>query len=57
MRPAQIGDIIESRADGSYIYMSHKGVLNLDDWRDLAEAEEEDSSFLDSLPRNKEIWL
>lgn len=40
-----IGDIIDNRADGSYIYESHLGVLNLDDWRDLGEAMEEDESF------------
>ncbi len=28
------------------MYMSHKGILNLDNWRDLEEAKKEDSSFL-----------
>ena len=47
----KIGDIIENRSDGSFIYMSHKGRLNLDDDIDLKEAIEEDNTFLSSLNR------
>lgn len=47
----KIGDIIENRSDGSFIYMSHKGCLNLDDDIDLKEAIEEDNAFLSSLNR------
>lgn len=47
----KIGDIIENRSDGSFIYMSHKGCLNLDDDIDLKEAIEEDNTFLSSLNR------
>jgi hypothetical protein len=42
--------IIDARADGSYIYMSHKGILNLDSWKDLDNAIRED----DSLTRESE---
>lgn len=42
MSKQTIGTIIESRPDGSYIYMSHRGILNLDDWKELQEAEAED---------------
>ena len=42
----KIGKIIDARPDGSYIYMSSKGVLNLDDWRDLKEAKEYDNSLI-----------
>lgn len=49
MKKYRIGDIIESRPDGSYIYMSHRGILNLDNWRELEEEMAEDESFLDSL--------
>lgn len=42
----KIKDIIESRPDGSYIYMSYKGVLNLDSSKELKEAQDEDNSFL-----------
>jgi hypothetical protein len=54
----KIGDIIDNRPDGSVIYMSHKGVLNLDPpalvlvnnrWvreDPLEEAKLEDESFL-----------
>ncbi|MCP3682194.1 MAG: hypothetical protein GY861_05825 [bacterium] len=45
-----IGTLIESRADGSFIYMSHRGILNLDDWRDLDEAKARDAGFLGSCP-------
>jgi hypothetical protein len=41
----KIGQIIDSRPDGSYIYMSHKGILNLDDWKDLESAKSDDKSF------------
>ena len=41
-----IGTIIESRADGSYIYMSHRGILNLDNSKELREAEDEDEVYL-----------
>lgn len=44
----KIGDIIDARADGSYIYMSWKGVLNLDNHKELLDAMEEDSSFLNN---------
>ena len=42
-----IGTIIDSRPDGSYIYMSHRGILNLDDKRELLEAINEDNEWLD----------
>lgn len=56
----KIGDIIEHRADGSVVYMSHRGVLNLDapyllynrsrnEWYrvdELGGAMAEDKSFL-----------
>jgi len=41
-RKYRIGDIIEHRPDGSVIYMSIDGVLNLDDRRDLEEARRKD---------------
>lgn len=41
-----IGEVIDARSDKSFIYQSSKGVLNLDDWRDLEEAEREDESLL-----------
>lgn len=46
---AKIGDVIDCRSDGSYIYMSHRGVLNLDTWKDLEDARREDESFLNNL--------
>lgn len=46
----KIGTVIDARPDGSYVYMSSKGILNLDDWKELRAAEEEDRSFL-SLPQ------
>lgn len=46
----KIGTVIDARPDGSYVYMSSKGILNLDDWKELKAAEEEDKSFL-SLPQ------
>lgn len=30
-----IGTVIDSRPDGSYIYMSYRGILNLDDRAEL----------------------
>lgn len=46
MQKQKIGIIIESRSDGSFIYMSYKGILNLDNSKDLKEAQDEDNSFL-----------
>lgn len=45
-RKYRIGDVIDSREDGSFVYMSHRGILNLDGRRDLNEAIDEDESFL-----------
>lgn len=42
----KIGTIIDIRSDGSYIYMSWKGVLNLDSAKDLEEAINEDTAYL-----------
>jgi hypothetical protein len=42
----KVGDVIERRADGSFIYMSSRGVLNLDDKADLMEAVREDESLI-----------
>jgi arginase family enzyme len=50
MKTVPIGTIIDARSDGSYIYMSHKGILNLDNHLDLKEAQEEDKKYLASLP-------
>jgi len=47
----KIGDIIDHRPDGSFIYMSHNGILNLDDKKDLEEAREEDNAYLADDPR------
>jgi len=44
-----IGTVIDARSDGSYIYRSHKGVLNLDDARELRDAIREDREFLKSI--------
>jgi hypothetical protein len=44
-----IGDIIDSISDGSYRYMSHKGVLHLDDWRELDQARKDDDDYISSL--------
>jgi hypothetical protein len=41
-----IGVVIESRLDGSIIYSSHKGILNLDNTKELREAQREDEEFL-----------
>jgi hypothetical protein len=41
-----IDTIIDARPDGSFIYMSHKGVLNLDDYRELVEEQKETKSFI-----------
>ena len=37
-------------SDGSFLYMSHKGLLCLDDRFDLEEAVLEDRSFLNGAP-------
>jgi len=42
-----IGTIIDSRQDGSYIYMSHRGIFNLDNKTELLEAMKEDDSYLE----------
>lgn len=49
----KIGEVIDPRADGSYIYMSHRGILNLDNASDLKEARDEDNSMLNHF--SKEI--
>lgn len=41
-----IGTIIDTRSDGSYVYLSHKGILNLDNIKELHEAQREDESFI-----------
>jgi hypothetical protein len=43
--PEKIGEYIV-REDGSYLYMSHKGLLNLDNSVELKQEQDEDSSFL-----------
>ena len=43
---APIGTIIEARSDGSYIYMSNHGILNLDSNDELEQAQKEDKDFL-----------
>lgn len=45
-----IGTIIDHRPDGSFIYQSHKGILNLDNHHDLQEAINEDTCFLLNQP-------
>lgn len=42
----KIGDIVDVRSDGSYIYMSTDGIKNLDNSIDLAEAQREDEARL-----------
>lgn len=42
---APIGTIIDARGDGSYVYMSHRGILNLDSKADLEQAQKEDREF------------
>ena len=44
-----IGDIIEYRPDGSVIYMSHRGILNLDTVGELKEEINNDKLFLESI--------
>lgn len=44
----KIGDIIDARPDGSYIYNSVDGVKNLDNIKELQEAQREDNARLDS---------
>ena len=41
-----IGTIIDPRSDGSYIYMSNRGILNLDNHSELTNEMKEDDSFL-----------
>jgi uncharacterized protein YijF (DUF1287 family) len=48
----RIGDIVEWRADGSFIYMSHKGIVNVDNQAELHEIFQEDKAFLKNLERN-----
>jgi len=40
-----IGTIVEHRADGSIIYMSSKGIVNCDNWKDLEEVRREDATI------------
>ena len=42
----KIGDIIDMRSDGSCIYQSHRGILNLDNTEELMEEINEDISFI-----------
>jgi hypothetical protein len=49
----KIGDIIDPRADGSYIYMSNRGVLNLDTPSDLDEARKEDNSYINHFSKEQ----
>lgn len=49
MHKPVIGDIIDHRSDGSYVYLSHKGVLNLDSLAELYEEMAEDQGYLDSF--------
>ena len=41
-----IGSIIDRRPDGTYIYMSHRGILNLDNYSELREEEKLDIEWL-----------
>lgn len=43
---ATVGTIIDSRPDGSFIYMSHLGILNLDDSLELSAAQADDLQFV-----------
>ena len=45
-----IGTIIDTRPDGSIIYMSSRGVLNLDDHTELRDEQSIDQQYLESLP-------
>jgi len=47
----KVGTIIEARADGSYIYFSNKGILNLDNDDELKEAKKQDNLY--QLTRGK----
>lgn len=47
MKEYKIGDLIDVRSDGSYIYMSNRGILNLDNSRELDEAIAEDKAYLE----------
>lgn len=51
MKKYRIGDIVDSRPDGSFIYMSSRGILNVDSRKELEEAIREDNS-LTSVTRN-----
>lgn len=44
-KKSTVGNILDIRADGSYIYVSHRGILNLDDGKDLDEAKAEDRAY------------
>lgn len=46
LRKYSIMTIIDRRADGSYIYMSHVGVLNLDSNKELLLAQDVDREWL-----------
>lgn len=43
----KIGDVVDARPDGSYIYMSCDGIKNLDNSVELQEAQREDNARLD----------
>ena len=45
-RRYRIGEIIDRREDGTIVYMSSLGVVNLDSRRELADQVAEDESFL-----------
>lgn len=45
----KIGDIIDCRSDGSIVYMSHKGVLNLDNGKELDLEIAETETFLNII--------
>lgn len=42
----KIGDVIENRSDGSVIYMSQRGPINVDNEKELEEERNNDESFL-----------
>lgn len=41
----KIGTIIEQRPDGTIIYLSYKGIVNVDSQKELQEVIEEEESF------------
>lgn len=41
----KIGEVIEVRSDGSIIYNSYKGVINVDNQQELEEVLREEDSF------------